>query len=248
VGARKILGDAVVSLGEGIKPDESKPPVAPVKTPPWVVFLTIVGAVALLVLGALVLSAGRHIWENPDPPATSAKPTKFITKVVKKPGKKLSRKARRRTGRARGKAQIVRREVTVERASEGGGRSETVALATLATGAALLLAGGFAARLTSIKLPGVEMATVAAYNAGAVDGVVAAAKTATVAKETGKDDVLADEGKLVEAANLALRARIEEGGMAGGAVAAATTPATGVGDGQKLREAAEAAVQEVSED
>ena len=246
MGARKAIGDVVVSLGEGIKPDETQPPVAPVKTPGWVAFLTILGAIVLMTLGALVLSAGRDMLEDPQRPTTSVQPTKVVKKVVKKPGKKLSKKAARKAGNKRGAPQIIRREVTIERASQDSGLSEAVALAILATGAALLLGGGFAARLTSIKLPGVEMATVAAYNAGTADGVATTAKAATVAKQEGKEDVLTDEEKLVEAANLILRKRIQEGGMAGAAIAAATAT-VGPGDGRKLREAAEEAVQEVSD-
>ena len=208
--ARQSIGNAFTGLGEKIKPDESPgSPVIPAKTPGWIVFLTFVGAAVLLTIGVLVLATGKDIWENPDPPETSLAPTKTVSKVVKKPGKKLGKKAAKKTGRTRGKAQIISREVTVERASQDGGRSETVAMATLATGAALLLAGGFAARLTKIKLPGVEMDAAAAYSAGAADGTATTAKVAKVAKETGKEDVLEDEGKLAEAGTMALRTRIE---------------------------------------
>jgi hypothetical protein len=254
MGVRESIGKAVVGAGEKIKPGEKPPdPGAPTETPGWVIFLTFVGAAVLLTMGVLVFATGKDLWENPDPPKTSVAPTKVVLKVAKKPGAKLGKKARKKTGKTRGKAQVIRREVTVEHASEGGGRSEAVALAALATGAALLLAGGFAARLTNIELPGVKVSTASAYNAGVKVGTevgsVAGAQVAVAANESGNTALLEDKTKVVKAAKLTLNTGVDEGTMAAAAAAAIATeanpPLEGIDD-QKIQEAAQEAVRTVS--
>jgi hypothetical protein len=203
------------------------------------VVLTCVGAAVLMIVGMLVLIAGWDMWQHPGHPQVSH-PTKVTFEVVKTPVKVV-----KKNNATHRKLSAVKRVKTVERLGQGGGRSETVALATLATGAALLLAGGFAARMTKIKLPGVEMdaETLSAYSA------VAGAQVADVAKEEGKQDILEDKAKLAEAAKITLLSGLE--GETQAAVAAAMgEPLRTVEtiDEQKLQTAAEAAVQEVSEE
>jgi hypothetical protein len=72
-------------------------------------------------------------------------------------------------------------------------RNETLALALLATGAALLLAGAFAARITSIKLPGGAELAIAALQQSAT---VAGAALGAAAEKEGKTEVLKDPEKL----------------------------------------------------
>ena len=230
------------------KPAGPAAPSSSEETPGWIVLLTFVGAAVLLTAGILVLLAGWHTWEHPGSPQVGH-PTKATFEVVRKPVKVV-----RRHGEMHRKFSAVKRVKTVERASQSGGRSETVALATLATGAALLLAGGFAARLTSLELPGVKMSTKSAYNAGVKAGTevgsVAGARVATVAKESGNTDILEDKEKLARATKITLREGVEEGTMTAAAVAAMaaeTAPPLEAIDDQKLQEAAEAAVKEVSD-
>jgi hypothetical protein len=244
MGARKAIGDAMVSLGEGIKPAEAESPLPPAKTPAWLVFLTFLGAIALLVVGTLVLVAGRDMWENPEPPTTSAQPTKVEKKVVKKPVKKGGKK------QGRGRPFVISRQVTIERASQDGGRSETVGLAILATGAALLLGGGFAARLTSIKLPGVEMsaAALSGFGAGVKAATETSAEVVAEAQKSGKQDVLEDKDKLAEATSLAMQQ-----GRQGvlnellAAMAASAAPATAPDAQQEKEQAVAEAVRKVSD-
>lgn len=232
---------------------KTKPPAPPLpgtseETPGWIVLLTFVGAAVLMTAGVLVLLAGWNSWEHPGGPQVGH-PTKATFEVVKKPVKVV-----RRHGETHRRFSAVKRVKTVERASQSGGRSETVALATLATGAALLLAGGFAARLTNIELPGVKISATSAYNAGVKVGTevgsVAGAQVAAAAKESGNTDILEDKAKLARATEITLREGVEEGTLAAAAVAAMaaeTTPPLESIDDQKLQEAAEAAVREVSD-
>jgi len=222
----------------------------PIKPPFWVVALTWVGAIVLLVTGVLVLAAGRDTWNHPGSPQVSH-PTKATIEVVKAPVKVV-----KKHGATHRKLSTTKRVKTVERASSSSGRSETLALATLATGAALLLAGGFAARLTSIKLPGVEMnaAAISGYQAGVKAGSVAGARVAVAAKESGNEDVLEDKEKLVEATDITLRTGLSEAHTNAAIVAAlaammSVDPTTvTTADDQKLQDAAEAAVQKVSDE
>ena len=197
------------------------------KTPKWVIVLTFIGAAVLLIVGVLVLLAGREMWQHPGSPQVSH-PTKATLEVVKMPVKVV-----KKHGQTHRRLGTVKRVKTVERLGQGGGRSEAVAMATLATGAALLLAGGFAARLTRIKLPGVEMDATAAFEAGSVAG----AEVAKAAEAKGTSDVLQDKAKLVEAASIT-----------GAAMGVKPAPPLESIDDEKLQAAAEAAVQRVSDE
>jgi hypothetical protein len=243
MGIRKSLSARLANLAQRVAPKKpASQQVVSEDTPGWVVALTLLGATALLVVGLLVLIAGRDTWNHPGPLQVSH-PTKATFEVVKGPVKVVKRR-----GETHRKFSAVKRKKTVERASQGSGRSETVALATLATGAALLLAGGFAARLTSLKLPGVEMTARAAYNAGARDSAASTAKVLAAAKESGVEDMLENEEKLTEAVNLTMRTGIEAGSIAGPAVFAPSVMAQmETVNAEALREAAEEAVQKVAD-
>lgn len=72
-----------------------------------------------------------------------------------------------------------------------------LALAALASGIALLLAGAFAPRLTKIKLPGVEVETEPPSSFGEAGYLVMNA-----AKKEEKEDVLVDPEKFADAVKL----------------------------------------------
>lgn len=238
---RSSLSKSLAKLSKRVAPEESPglPPVATKKTPGWMIVLTFIGATVLMIVGTLVLIAGWNTWQHPGHPQVSH-PTKATFEVVKTPVKVI-----KKSGATHRKLSAVKRVRTVERLGQNGGRSETVALATLATGAALLLAGGFAARLTKIKFPGVEMdaETLSAYSA------VAGAQVADAAKEEGKQDILEDKAKFAEAAKITLLSGLEGGTQAAIAAAMGEPLATvETIDEQKLQTAAQAAVQKVSEE
>ncbi|HEX6687265.1 MAG TPA: hypothetical protein VF085_01215 [Solirubrobacterales bacterium] len=243
---RETAGRKVEAAGEKIAGTAPPLPAKAAKAPWWVVLLTFIGAAALIWVGVLVLREGHDMWVNPDPPEVSSAPTKVTSKVVKKPAQKGGNRKRKKP-----RSQIVARSTTKEWASQDGGRSEALALATLATGAALLLAGGFAARLTSIKLPGgVELVAAAAYNAGVEAGTVSTAQAAKVAKEGGKEDVLGDEKKLAEAGRKTLRIHFGSEAVTVADAIEATAPGGGrlhPLEGEGLQQAAVAAVDDVAE-
>lgn len=251
MGVRTSLSNSLSELAKRVAPGKpaSSPPVGEKKAPGWVIGLTFIGAIVLMVMGVLVLTAGWHTWEHPNRPQVTH-PVKATYEVEKKPVKVVKKK-----GETRRKFRIVKRVKTVERTSQAGGRSETLALAILATGAALLLAGGFAARLTRLKLPGVELeAALSAYGAGVEAGSVVGAHVFKAAQDSDTTDVLEDNAKLAEATTITVATGFDVGSRA--AVAAATAAMMGVEpvltleaiDDEKLQKAASAAVQTVSEE
>jgi hypothetical protein len=239
---RESLSKSLTGLGKRVAPQQpaSLPAVAEKKTPGWIIVLTFIGATVLLIVGVLVLIAGREMWQHPGNPQVSH-PTKATFEVVKAPVKIV-----KANGTTRRKLSAVKRVKTVERLGQGGGRSETVALATLATGAALLLAGAFAARLTKIKLPGVEMDAETLSTVSAVAG----AQVADAAKEEGREDVLKDKAKFAEATKITLLAGLEGQTRTAVAVAMGEEPLLAVEmiDEEKMQKAAEVAVQKVSDE
>lgn len=234
----EALGKRVAS-GESSSPD----PVREEKIPGWVIALTCIGAVVLLIVGVLVLVAGRDMWQHPGKPQVSH-PIKATLEVVKAPVKVV-----KKNGATHRKLSTIKRVKTVERLGRVGERSETVTLAILATGAALLLAGGFAARLTKLKLPGVEMSaqTLSALREKAKRHVT------DNAKKKGKQDILQDNEKLDEAVDLTVLAGLEGKTRTAAAAAMGAIPPPQAAEAlslneEKLQKAAEVAVQTVSEE
>jgi hypothetical protein len=196
----EMIGTWLTKLGEAINGEKPEKPVpsSPLrKTEPWVIVVTTVGAIVLLILGALTLKEGKEMWTDADSPVVVNPPTKELSKVIKK-------RTKNDVGKPR--TTIVRR--TAERKSQDGGRSTELAIAILATGAGLLLAGGLAARLSKLKLPGVELE--AAYQAGAERGleeaVKAGAKVNAKAQEKGKQEILGNEEAFEKATIFTARA------------------------------------------
>ena len=248
---RASLSNRLSRLARQVEPDKpaDAAPAGEKKLPPWAIVLTVIGAIVLLIVGALILVAGRDMWQHPGPPQVSH-PTKATYEVVKTPVKVV-----KRNGEVRRRLSASKRVRTVERMGQVSGRSDTVALAILATGAALLLAGGFAARLTRLKLPGVEVdAALSAFGSGVEVGSVAGAQVAKAAQDKKAPDVLEDKAKLAEAATITVASGFE--GVRSAAITAARASAMGVEqivtleaiDDEKLQKAAEAAVQTVSDE
>ncbi len=203
----KSLGKLFQKWGNALNPaDPPKPPAQtiPAPAPGWVKALTWIGAIVLMVGGVLVLVGGRDLWINAKPAMVADPPTKKTTHTVKT--------APKRSGKSRKPASYTH-DTTTERAVEDSSRSESLAIAILATGAGLLLAGGFAARITSVKLPGVEVGVAAGYQAGVQQGVqqgaAGTAKIASIAHDIGRDDLLGDPTTLAEVSKETL-ARTEE--------------------------------------
>src|ERR1700710_617153 len=86
------------------------------KTPKWVIVLTFIGAAVLLIVGVLVLLAGREMWQHPGSPQVSH-PTKATLEVVKMPVKVVKKHGQ--THRSLGPGKQERR---AEGWGRGGGR------------------------------------------------------------------------------------------------------------------------------
>jgi hypothetical protein len=173
--------------------DEKPPPSKPkelVPTPFWIKVMTWVGAVVLVVMGFLVLREGLSLWKDGAPPPVAERASEI---TLTKPAEEAP--AANQADAPKEKA-APNEQITGKWPTSPSVRSETLSLALLGTGAALLLAGAFAARVTSIKLPGgAEMSM------GAVYGSAIAALSSQAQKE-GKPELAEDSEKLLRGAEM----------------------------------------------
>lgn len=180
-------------------------PSDPAPTPKWVIVMTVAGAVLLSVIGLLVLLAGYGLWKDDAPPQVADRPSEISwtvpsqegaeTEPAPADGKEAAPADQKEAEKqeASEKAEASHDQITAKWPTGPSPRNEALALALLGTGAALLLAGAFAARITSIKLPGgAEFAIAALQQRKAI----AAAALGAEAEKTGRTEILKDSEML----------------------------------------------------
>ncbi|MDQ3724476.1 MAG: hypothetical protein M3335_01065 [Actinomycetota bacterium] len=199
-------------LGGESPPKPTPPaPAIPLATPLWVKLMTILGAIVLAVAGFLVLGEGLDLWREGKPPQVSERPSEVTFTVPGEESPAASTTGNQGTSGSTGVGEPdgtaeppvptsaatpakSAEQITAKWPTSSAARSETLTLALLATGAGLLLAGAFASRVTSIKLPGgTELLVAAAFGAGKEEGgkegvEKASSTTAAVASQAQKEN------------------------------------------------------------